>query len=520
MSMVAAPSPESPDLRPAAAYVRMSTEHQQYSTTNQIDAIKEYAARRGFRIVRNYADEGKSGLRIEGRPALRELIEDVRSGRATYRAILVYDVSRWGRFQDSDESAFYEYTCRQAGIEVAYCAEQFENDGSPVSTIIKSVKRAMAGEYSRELSNKVFKGQCRLIQLGFRQGGSPGLGLRRMLVDQNGLPKGTLKHGEQKSLQTDRVILVPGAPEELAIVERIYRNFTQDSQKEAQIADALETEHVPLGEGVTRWTPAIIRQILTNEKYIGNNVYNRVSFKLKKKRVRNTPDMWIRSDGVFTPIVEPSTFYTARGMILERARKLSDQELIAKLKALLAAHGTLSAALIDGDDTVPSSCVYRHRFGSLLRAYTLAGFEPSHDFQYLEINKHLKTLQGTLVATIVEQFTASGALAEPDGETGFLRINEQYTVGFLLTRSRQTAGGALRWLVDLEDDCRADVTVVVRMDASNDQPVDYFLLPRAGIEEGRLRLQEHNGIDVDTYRFDTLAYLVALGGRTNAEEAA
>lgn len=66
--------------------------------------------------------------------------------------ILVYDVSRWGRFQDADESAHYEYICKRAGIQVAYCAEQFENDGSPVSTIVKSLKRAMASEYSRERS--------------------------------------------------------------------------------------------------------------------------------------------------------------------------------------------------------------------------------------------------------------------------------------------------------------------------------------------------------------------------------
>jgi hypothetical protein len=73
-------------------------------------------------------------------------------------------VSRWGRFQDADESAYYEYICKRAGIAIQYCAEQFENDGSPVSTIVKGVKRAMAGEYSRELSAKVFAGQCRLIE--------------------------------------------------------------------------------------------------------------------------------------------------------------------------------------------------------------------------------------------------------------------------------------------------------------------------------------------------------------------
>ena len=128
----------------AAEYVRMSTEHQQYSTENQADKIREYAERRGIEIVRTYADAGKSGLRIDGHHSLQQLIKDVESGNADFTIILVYDVSRWGRFQDADESAYYEYICKRAGIQVAYCAEQFENDGSPVSTIVKGVKRATA----------------------------------------------------------------------------------------------------------------------------------------------------------------------------------------------------------------------------------------------------------------------------------------------------------------------------------------------------------------------------------------
>ena len=150
----------------AAEYVCMSTEHQQYSTENQRQVIQQFAERRGMEIIRTYTDAGKSGLRIEGRDALRQLIHDVEHGPVDFSAILVYDVSRWGRFQDADESAYYEYICRRANIAVHYCAEQFENDGSPISTIVKGVKRAMAGEYSRELSAKVFIGQCRLIELG------------------------------------------------------------------------------------------------------------------------------------------------------------------------------------------------------------------------------------------------------------------------------------------------------------------------------------------------------------------
>jgi DNA invertase Pin-like site-specific DNA recombinase len=127
----------------AAESVRISTEHQKYSTENQGEAIREYAAQRGLEIVRTYADAGKSGLSLDGRDVLKQLIDDVQSGRADFQTILVYDVSRWGRFQDVDGSAYYEYICKRAGFAV-----QFENDGSPVSTIVKGVKRAMAGEYN------------------------------------------------------------------------------------------------------------------------------------------------------------------------------------------------------------------------------------------------------------------------------------------------------------------------------------------------------------------------------------
>ena len=97
--------PEGRPRVPAAQYIRMSTEHQQYSTENQADVVRDYAAKRDREIVRTYADAGKSGLNIQGREALQRLIADVQSGKADFKTILVYDVSRWGRFQDADERA-------------------------------------------------------------------------------------------------------------------------------------------------------------------------------------------------------------------------------------------------------------------------------------------------------------------------------------------------------------------------------------------------------------------------------
>jgi hypothetical protein len=53
---------------------------------------------------------------------------------------------------------------------------QFENDRSPVSTIVKGIKRAIAREYGREFSAKGVQRQSRLTELGFRPGGPAGYG--------------------------------------------------------------------------------------------------------------------------------------------------------------------------------------------------------------------------------------------------------------------------------------------------------------------------------------------------------
>ena len=255
----------------AAQYVRMSTEHQKYSTENQAEAIRQYAARRGIEIVRTYADEGKSGLRLDGRDALKQLIDDVQSGDADFATILVYDVSRWGRFQDADESAYYEYICKRAGISVQYCAEQFENDGSPVSTIVKSVKRAMAGEYSRELSVKVFAGQCRLIELGFRQGGPPGYGLRRSLIDQSGRPRASSRAASRRAFRPTASSWSPGLPRRSRPFAGCTGRSSRKESSEREIADMLNERGIATDLG-RPWTRGTVHQVLTNEKYIGNNV--------------------------------------------------------------------------------------------------------------------------------------------------------------------------------------------------------------------------------------------------------
>jgi len=246
----------------------------------------------------------------------------------------------------------------------------------------------MAGEYSRELSVKVFAGQCRLIEHGFRQGGPAGFGLRRLLIDEGRNPKGELGRGDRKSLQTDRVVLTPGPPEEIEHVHNIYSMFVEEGKSEREIALVLNQRGIMSDLG-RPWTRASIHQILTNEKYIGNNIFNRVSYKLKQRRVVNQRATWVRADGVFPSIVDRALFDRARLIIDQRGNHYSDEELLALLQAVLDEEGSLSGLIIDERDGMPSSSLYRHRFGSLLRAYSLIGYAPDRDYRYREFSRHV-----------------------------------------------------------------------------------------------------------------------------------
>ncbi|MBF0448856.1 MAG: recombinase family protein [Magnetococcales bacterium] len=497
----------------------MSTEHQQYSTDNQSDIIKEYAEQNGMEIVRTYADEGKSGLNIEGRASLQQMLEDVESGNADYEVILIYDISRWGRFQDADQSAYYEYVIKRKKVRIEYCAEMFKNDGSTASVIVKNVKRVMAGEYSRELSKKVFHGQCRLIQMGYRQGGMAGFGLRRMLVDQQGTPKGELKLGEKKSLQTERVVLVEGPEEEVATVRWIYDQFLNHGRMESQIAQALNRQGI-LSDLGRPWNRGTIKQVLTNEKYIGNNIYNRRSFKLKQERVNNPPDMWIRHDDAFPALIGKDVFYQVQGIMLDRARRYSSDELISLLAELYKQKGFLSGIIIDQSDHLPSSSVYQSRFGNLLTVYRLVGFTPDRDYSFLEVNRRLREWHPKVVSEVITQIEEMGGGVDREDGTDLLNINQEFSSSLVIARHKETPAGSSRWFLRFDASLRPDITIAVRMDSNNREIRDYYLFPNIDTSRTGLRLAIRNGIDVDAFRFDNLNYFFEMAKRVPIRRSA
>ena len=491
---------------PAAEYIRMSTEMQQYSAENQHAGIQRFADEGGYEIVRTYLDEAKSGLQLKGRKALQSLLRDVELDQAPFSAILVYDISRWGRFQDVDESAYYEFLCRRAGFKVIYCAEPFI-DGSPTGMLFKSIKRAMAGEYSRELSVKIFAGQARLVEKGFRQGGPPGYGLRRMLTSPTGVQRGIMEDGEQKHLHTDRTVLVPGPKHEVDAVRRMFE-LCAEGRGPLQVARIINAEGVRTKAGKS-WTYPSMRAVLINEKYAGTNVFNRISSRLGVPRTHNPPDRWIRKEQAFEPVISHELFQRAQRALVECARSPSDQVLLDRLRALLRQHGTLSRRVIDSGGGFTAGG-YSNRFRSLYNAYALIGYAPSKVDDEVRVRAAVRAVRSGVTCDAAQVFRDAGIGVHVDAQQNLLEFDDGTTLSVHAYRCRTGDRRQPLWHFWVSPTATPDISLIVRMNLGNTSALDFYFFPRMLLPVGRLRLSSTDARIMKQFRFDDLSELPTL----------
>ncbi len=428
-------------LVPAAQYLRMSTEDQQYSIPNQSLRIREYAEKCGFDIVKTYADPGKSGVIAKQRLGLTALLKDVVNGSAEFKVILVYDVSRWGRFQNPDEAAHYEFLCARSGIPLHYCAEQFTNDGTASSAIAKALKRSMAAEFSRELGEKVVLGKTRLAQLGFWMGGPPGYGYRRLMVSADGRQKRVLKAGEQKSLKTDRITLVLGPREELRVVRLIFSMAARGSNC-TDIVRELNRKNV-LFKG-TLWNDVTVLNILTNPKYSGCNVWSRHTQRLHTALRPVEPRLWITKPLAFPAIVDRRTFDRAQATVQEmRDARWSDEKILKRIGRLLKRKGTLSENILRKARGMPCLSTIHSHFGTYRQLYERVGYDldPRYVFRSDQLRRS-KDLRIALVDELRRLFPDHvSVVLSRRGARATLRIDQAFTVSILFCRPQQTPKG-------------------------------------------------------------------------------
>jgi DNA invertase Pin-like site-specific DNA recombinase len=465
---------------PVAQYLRMSTDQQQYSLVNQAAAIAKYAERNSLVIVKSYEDAGRSGLSLRERQGLRALLTDVISRDVRYKAILVYDVSRWGRFQDTDEAATYEFLCKTAGAPVWYCAEAFSNDQSVASSIMKALKRAMAAEFSRELGVKCYEGEKRLAQLGFKMGGTAGFGLRRLLLSRTGKRIRILQKGEQKSVTNERVILIPGPPREVKAVRLIYKMLLQGTRP-ASITCELNRLGIKY-QGDRPWNYYAVLGILRSPKYAGCNVWGQTSQKLRGKSRAVPRESWITVPGAFDPLVSTETYERAQRILDDKTINKSDEELIQKLRQLLRRKHYLSQQLIDKSRQVPAMNTYYRRFGSLRNVYQLVGYDQWKEY-FNRRDKAVRTdrLRKAFVEQIANLFPEHVvSLHSPPKRRRSLLVDGSTVVSVYFCRSCHWPNGKPCWRFDPVAGETHNISLVCMMTATNDGVENFYLFRSLG----------------------------------------
>lgn len=358
----------------AAQYVRMSSELQPCSIEVQQLTIADYAKRHDLEIVATYTDEARTGLTLSGRAGMQSLLRDVMNDDCPFDVVLVLDVTRWGRFQDVDEAAYYEFHCRKNGVRVQYVAESFKSDSpTPFESILKQLKRAMAGEYSRDLGIKTRSGHANLINKGFATGCLPCLGFRRMSVSSGGVDGRLLQPRERKPLVTDHVRWVLGPEDEVKVVDTIFKEFVAGSSI-PKIVASLNAQGVKTHDK-REMTKSKVRRLLESEIVTGSFIWG--------QRKRRAPSLTgigpyepVRYDGMVPAIIDRETWGATqkrlKGFQHFRNNGLDSDQLIEELRIAISKKPTLRTKdfLVNG---LSNPSTYLKRFGSIFSAYDLAG---------------------------------------------------------------------------------------------------------------------------------------------------
>jgi len=333
-----------PTRKKAIAYYRHSAEDkQENSVPIQREQAEQFSLTHNIELIHEEADEGVSGL-TEHRPGFQRLISDwiLRLDAPLFDYVIVYDVSRWGRFQDPNQAAYYEYLCTKKGVRVIYIDRGFPKAEEDLSNnLITNIDRYMAAQYSRVLSTKVFHGSVKVSQAGYSAGGMAPYGLARLLLDENKKPIGILKRGEHKVISNQRVTYVPANDDTTKTVKQIFNLLTKSWRTPKEIAEVLNSEGKVSVTG-RPWDRDKVVRILTNQTYTGSMVYNKTWGRLKQKKRVNPKTDWVICPNAFEAVIKPEQFARAqehlywllpykwkRGVYsIRKAKRLIAQQLI------------------------------------------------------------------------------------------------------------------------------------------------------------------------------------------------
>jgi hypothetical protein len=152
-------------------------------------------------------------------------------------------------------------------------------------------------------------------------------------------------------------------------------------------------------------------------------------------------------------------------------------ELLDGLRELLASEGRLSLRLIQNSLALPSPSTYRHRFGSLRRAYELIGYGRPAQFGPIDLRRRTQALREELISRMAAMFPNEVSIVRKGGRwRSQLRLTNGSTVSILVARSVRPCK-TVRWRANAVQHERGYVTLLARLAEGNDSFLDFHMLP-------------------------------------------
>ncbi|MBC8044645.1 MAG: recombinase family protein [Rhizobacter sp.] len=277
-------------LKPAAGYVRCSTEMQTDSPEQQRKEIEAFAKAGGYVIADWFVDFGKSGTTFQQRPEFLRLQKAVEM-KPVFRYVICYDESRWGRAIDTDESTYWRFHFRKFGVEVVLVKTVVDAKSifAPMMTAMEAVQ---ASEYSRKLSELTLRGTKANAQNKFSNGGTAPYGYKRVAVNRITGERRELKTlwdeasekfiGERCARQIERVVWALGADAEVAAVRKIFEMRLAGAAYSTIVRSLNQAGVASPQRGRWRnydakWSTVSVKALLNNAVYYGARVYNKAT---------------------------------------------------------------------------------------------------------------------------------------------------------------------------------------------------------------------------------------------------
>jgi site-specific DNA recombinase len=279
------------EIKKVAIYARVSSEKQDVdlSISAQLRALREYAARNGYQVVREFVDEAESGRSID-RPAFKQMVAAARQRNLPFDAILVWKLSRFARSRE--DSIVFKALLRKHGVQVLSITEPF--DDTPTGKLLEAIIESLDEFYSANLGQEVLRGMRESASRGFYVASTTPYGYQRVKVKDG--------NKERPKLQLH--------PHHAPVVARIFREFLAGAGLK-DIARALNSDGILTPRG-KKWSKTTLHGMLTNEVYTGTLVWGRTS----KNSETTTP---IRVEGAWEPIVDREMFNRVQSLLRARA---------------------------------------------------------------------------------------------------------------------------------------------------------------------------------------------------------